>query len=1654
MQRLLIGLATAITLGAGVAGFYGAPRLTPPETAAPAAVSAPQASQQTTPPKGLTPKTPASGEVRPAATALPTEAETVPPGELRYRRTLIETAADTPEACLIFSAPLDASGATRYTDYLSLPSSVRPVVRIDGSRLCLSGLRFGAEYSLDLKAGLPGAKGEKLAETATIPLSFGDRPPSVALGSGFILPRETADGLPVTTVNVETLDLRVIRIGDRLLSQMRSDLLEERTAWSYSISEFQNETGRLVWKGTMPVKGPRNTPVTSLFPLSEIIGKPEPGAYIVLASNAADKKDDEDDDYYGSRKAMQWVVQSDLGLTSFAGADGLTLTVRSLASARPTPGVRLTLIARNNDELATATTDADGKAAFPAGLMRGEGGIQPVMVMAYGPEGDFTFLDLRRPAFDLSDRGVDGRDPAGPVDAFLYTERGIYRPGETVHLVTLLRDPDVTALEGRSAVIKILRPDGKEYRRFTVSDQGRGAAALSVPLPASASRGLWEAVATVDPEGPAVGRVSFDVQDFVPQRLALTVGERPKVLRPADSLSIPVEARFLYGAAASALGGEADLTLEPDPTPYPRHKGFLWGVPDERFDSPKTDLTVAETDDAGKTAVTGSLPGAVTSSRPLRADLRVAIREPGGRTTSEHLYIPVALRPLSIGIRPRFDGSVREGQEAVFDILTVNETGEPVAAPALTYQIFRDRSTWQWFRRDGQWRYERIEREQELASGPLSVGSDVPAVLKQTVQWGGYRLLVRDEASGAVTSVRFTGGWYGTSGADRPDRLKIAVDKPATTVGETVRLRIDSEFAGEAQVVIANERIHETRTISVPAGGTDIPVELKADWGAGAYALVTLYRPMTTKADHAPVRAVGVAWLGLDPAQRTLGVSIKAPERITPRQTVAVPLTITGGEKAFVTLAAVDQGILQLTRFQTPSPAAYYLSKRRLGVDMRDDYGRLIRNEAAQSQDQGGDGFGGKGLDVVPTRTVALFSGVVAVGPDGTATIPLEVPDFQGELRLMAVAFDARRVGSAEARMTVRDPLVAEVILPRFLAPGDTGRATVLLHNVDGAAGDYHARLNGAGSVTGLQEDRTVPLPAGKREVFTVPLTGGESGIGTVSLAVSGPGGFSVSRSWPIQIRPPQLPQTLQTTVALQPGQTETLNPALLDGMVPGTASVALSLSRWQGLDVPGLLRWLDRYPFGCLEQTTSRALPLLYFNDIALMTGARPDQTIDTRIQSAIDRLVSMQQPAGNFGMWGGWSSEADDWISVFALDFLTRAADKGFDVPPATLSSGRRWMQNGITSDRADARTYAAAILARSGQADISALRYRHDSALPKSPVALADLGAALEAAGDRARATSAFDQARRALTERTRVETLLASGKALSNLTADQRAVLTPYGSPLRDTYAVAAKLAAAGRGAQVPAVLATAATFDTRPDHSTTQEKAWMLLTAAEVAKNSGKLAATVNGSPLSGGDPVAVPVRNDQLASGMTVTNTGDTVIYQVVSVEGVPAAPLPAVQQGITLTKSLYSLSGTPVDPATLTRNDRLVVVVEGEVPGKIDGDYAILDLLPSGWEIEGTLRPGQAGYGWLEDLTDANLREARDDRFVMALSLPAYATTTDEDGITSVDYDSETYQFRAAYVVRAVTPGRFALPAASVEHMYRPALKARTAMDTVVIGE
>jgi uncharacterized protein YfaS (alpha-2-macroglobulin family) len=362
-------------------------------------------------------------------------------------------------------------------------------------------------------------------------------------------------------------------------------------------------------------------------------------------------------------------------------------------------------------------------------------------------------------------------------------------------------------------------------------------------------------------------------------------------------------------------------------------------------------------------------------------------------------------------------------------------------------------------------------------------------------------------------------------------------------------------------MAVATDRIHELRQLSVPAEGATVELEASADWGPGAYMLATIQRPVGRARDHEPVRAVGIAWAGIDQSARKLAVEIKTPDVARPRSRLSLPVAVTGAadEPVWLTLAAVDEGILQLTRFRTPDPESHYFAKRRLGLELRDDYGHLLDGNSGTvgAIRAGGDAaLGGGGLPVVPTRTVALFSGVVDVDRNGQASIDLDLPDFAGQLRLMAVAFGKSRIGHGEARLLVRDPVVAEVSLPRFLAPGDTGRLTLLVHNVEGPAGAYKVAFGLEGPIGfDAPVEPMYELPADGRRTESFPLHGTGEGIGTIRLTLSGPGGFAIRREWQIAVRSPWFPITLESASNQSPGDVLTVDPRLLEAWCAASMS-------------------------------------------------------------------------------------------------------------------------------------------------------------------------------------------------------------------------------------------------------------------------------------------------------------------------------------------------------------------------------------------------------------------------------------------------------------------------------------------------------------------
>jgi uncharacterized protein YfaS (alpha-2-macroglobulin family) len=1631
-------------LGSGIAGYLiGKPGDSVDQSPPRVAATTPPAPPPATPPAA-----------RPTAPTPAVQPPAAPSEPFAYRRVAIDSSRPEAEACLAFNKPL-ATGDVKYADYVRISPEVKSAVRVVDDRLCIGGLSYGQDYTVRLLAGLPGRDGAKLGDEVKVDVALGARPAVVTLpGKGFILPRGAAAGLPVTTINVSKVGIAVYRVNERGIDRFANDRYDvtfpgsEPITDPWSLRGWLNGTnGAEQWRGTMDVRNVPNQPVVTAFPIRETVRDWKPGAYFIVVWNAArppsPNTDDEDDDSASDVAAGMWVIDTDIALTSFTGEDGLNVFARSLQSALPLAGLEVVLLSRGNEPIAKAVTAADGRANFAAGLLKGRGAAEAFAVMASdGAKQEFSRLELTKAAFDLSDRGISGRDQPGPVDAFLYTERGVYRPGETVQLMAMLRDNGAVALANMPVTLIVKRPDGSEFTRFTHALQASGALHQPVALPKSSRRGRWSVSAYIDPKAPPVGRVEFSVEDFVPEKLKVELTSDQPILRPGQPNTFAVQADFLYGAPASGLTVEADMRVTVDDEPFADFTKYWFGSEGDRnkFEPPFITFTAPDTDEAGESSLEWGGDQVKDTVLPLRAQIQARVFEPGGgRATRADKTVPMRSRNVYLGIRPAFEGRYSgEGVDTEFDIVAVDATGKQIARPTVEYRIDRIDYSYQWYQVDGRWRWQSNPVDHLLTSDTIALKADSPTRLSRRLKWGQHRLTIVDSENNTSSSLTFYVGWYGGGpGAEEtPDTLRVASDKQNYKPGENARLRIEPPFAGEALVGIATDRIVATYAVQVPAGGTTVEVPVKAEWGAGAYALVTAWRPLSAPADRTPVRAIGAVWLALDPALRTLGVEIAAPEKVTPRRRIEVPIKVANlqNEEAFVTLAAVDEGILQLTRFRTPNPAEYYFGKRRLGVAMRDDYGRLLdtRSDDLGRIRTGGDSGEIGGLDVVPTRTVALFSGPVKLDDKGEARIALDIPDFIGQLRLMAVAYAKTRVGSAEQRLFVRDAVTADVVLPRFLAPNDRGRVALSLHNVDGQAGDYRVTLEASGAVS-LERPvaETKRLAVNQRELLAWNLKAGEAGFGKVAVAVQGPGNFSVRREWEIQVRPAQTPSAVDTVSQLAPGRELTLDRDVTAGFAVGTSQVSVSLTRVPGIDVAGLLRALDKYPYGCVEQITSRALPLLYYNDVALLGYGPTDPSIPDRVQDAVYRVVDMQLSDGSFGMWGPYASPAAEWLQTYVLDFLVRANQQQMTVPAASLQRSLTWLNRTVDKLAPNAQAYAWYVLAKSGFADPGRLRYFQDTkaAEMKGGLAWAQLAAALNQVGEPGRARVAFATARQRI---------------------DQRDPEDYYGSPLRNRAALLAlAVEAGGREALGEVVTLVGERLTAQIGVTTTQEQAWLVM-AARAMSAGGELAYSVDGqSSKATSEPVVLNPDQNAIARGVRVRNDGERPIWMQVTARGVPVDPQPAASAGLSVERKFLTLAGEPANLARLRQNDRVIVSLSGR---NLEGGYhevALLDLLPAGFEIESVLNEETVkSFPFLSTVSETRIAEARDDRFFAAFNLGnrPYQTWWD----SSPKYANS---YHVAYIVRAVTPGTFALPAVNVSDMYAPRVYARSGMGRVTIA-
>ncbi|MNQ32579.1 hypothetical protein D3C85_459900 [compost metagenome] len=1538
-----------------------------------------------------------------------------------------------------FSVPLDPQ--QKFAEKLHLVDSKSG--KVDGAweladnlmELRLRHLEPQRKLVLTVDAGLVGVNDAKLAAEFVSRLETRDLQPTVGFASrGTLLPTRLAEGLPVIALNVDKVDVEFFRIKSESLPAFLAQWGRNNSLQSYESRELL-PMAELVYGGRFDLNPARNTRETLLLPISGLKPLQQPGVYLAVMRASGT--------YNYSQPATLFTL-SDIGLSVHRYQNRLDVFTQALDGGKALDGISLELLDADGRIVAQGKTGQGGHAELPLPK-------KAEVLLAHQGE-QTSLLRLNSAALDLAEFNIAGPQ-AHPLQFFVFGPRDLYRPGETVLLNALLRDKDGNAVKPQPVSVEVRRPDEQVSRKFVWDADASGLYQYQLQLAAEAPTGRWQLVFDLGDGKPQL--YEFLVEDFLPERLALELKGSDVPIKPADTAEVAVSGRYLYGAPAAGNRLSGQVYVRPLREAVKSLPGYQFGSVTEEELSQDLELEETALDEDGEVLISLDSKWAEVKS-PLQLIVQASLQESGGRPITRRVVQPVWPADRMPGLRALFDGAETDGDVPVeFELLVANPEGQKLAADNLKVRLIQERRDYYWNYSDNDgWSYHFNEKFLNLAEESVSIKAGGTAKVSFPVEWGPYRVEVEDPQTGVVSSLRFWAGYRAQDnaegGAVRPDQVKLALDKPAYGDGDTANVTVTPPAAGKGYLLVESaDGPLWWQAIDVPAEGKSFAVKLDPKWSRhDLYVSALVIRPGERKANVTPKRAVGVLHLPLDRTQRKLGLSLTVPEKMRPKQPLSVKVQAKNADgsvpkQVHVLLAAVDVGILNITEYPTPDPYSSLFGRKAYGADQLDVYGQLI--EAGQgrlaSLAFGGDAAlakGGKRPDTSVT-IVALQSAPVTLNEQGEGEVSVDIPDFNGELRVMAQAWTDERYGMAEGKTVIAAPLIAELSAPRFLAGGDQTTLALDLSNLSGKAQKLEVQLSTDGQLDLAGETaHNVALTQGQRTTLHIPVRAlGGFGQGKVKVLVNGldlPGESlpPFTREWTLGVRP-AYPAMLKHYRAVLKDQPWSLPEGQLSQFEVAGREALLSLSSRPPLNLGEQIRALKAYPYGCLEQTASGLYPSLYADAASLKRlGLEGDTDTERKrkIELGIERLLGMQRYNGSFGLWGA-DGEEEYWLTAYVTDFLLRARDQGFAVPPEALKKASerllRYLQernlievNYSENDehtRFAVQAYAGLVLARSQQAPLGALRSlferRSDA---RSGLPLVQLSIALQKMGDQPRANQA-----------------LLAGLAASRQPNDW---LADYGSPLRDQALILALLEEndLGQGALEERLFELSDQLAASPYLSTQERNALFLagrgLLGKPEANWSAQLSSGNETRELNNNQP-GLKLEGPLLASPLSLRNEGSEPVYQQLTISGYPQhAPVPG-GENLRIRREYLGMNGQLLDLSDLASGDLVLVHIAVSAKQRVP-DALVVDLLPAGLELENqNLAQSAASLEnassqvkeWRESMQNASLKhqEFRDDRYVAAMNLEGRDTA------------------HLLYLARAVTPGIYRVPPPQVESMYRP---------------
>jgi len=1495
------------------------------------------------------------------------------------------------------------------------------------------------EYQVAVNPGLKALNQSVLTEAKSAVINSRPLPPSVNFDSkGAVLPLGYSSGMPVVTVNIDAVDLDFFRIEDEQLTAFLNNTRDYgRYGW---YANHLKQFGNLVYSGRFELNAEKNARSKRDIPIHTLDALKKAGLYLAVMRAAGEY----------DQKQVTWFSVTDIGVHIRQYQNRLDVHTNSLTTGKPLEKITVQLFNDTGQVLQENTTTGDGSASFTSQLDQAR-----LLLARTGDQ--LTLVDLRQPALDLSEFEL-GKRPQLPVEMFLYGPRDLYRPGENLVVSGLLRDFDGRATQAPVLNASLHAPNGTVAREFKWQPRDAGYYQLDWSIPGDAPTGKWQLSVSGTLKQPVTYR--FNVEEFLPERLKLTLAEgaqRSVKTSPMEAIELPILGEYLYGAPAAGNRVSGFYQVSHWRSPLDNLKDFQFGhLLDDQFVTHQ-DLADVNLDAEGKIKL--QIPSNWQQNQsPLKVQITTSLYESGGRPVTRSHPVLIWPAPELIGVRPQFGKNNPEANTlAAFEVIKTNFQGELLAAEQLEITLINEDRQYFWEYSDHEgWHWSWTEKEFPVASESLSVAAGKKGEVRFPVDWGNYRLEVKDPSTNLTTSVRFFAGhdWYHDwqnaqgGGAPRPDRINLALDKPRYKEGETAQLKILPPAAGEALVLVEGDAPLWSKKISVPAEGITLEIPIAASWrNHNLYVTALMLEPAGKSQQITPKRSLGLIHLPLDREARRLELSFDVPEKVQPATTLPARIQLAGKGKpatTFVTLAAVDVGVLNITDFKTPDPFEHFFGARRYGAEVRDMYHQVIEAHRADAAKLrfGGDAELARGGQKPQTEVqiVSLFRGPVALDDEGRADIPLALPDFNGRLRLMALAFGDESFGSAETEVTIAAPVVVEIAMPRFLAYGDRSSVALDVQNMTEKEQSLTVTLAATGAVAMTAQTQELKLQPLQKHTLRAPIEAVDfSGSGRFTATVKSAELGELTRQWSLGVRPAYPAVTLQQQKVLRKGENLKVSAADLPGTIAATRHATVEIAPTINLQVATQLRELLAYPYGCLEQTTSRAHPLLQAtpaNQARFHMNPISDEERIKRMQTGVERIAQFQQANGAFGMWDK-SAPEEHWLTVYATDFLLDAQAQGLDVPASLLDKalerlnyylsssgafiGQRWSAD--TPHYAFAtRAYAGYVLSRVKKAPLGALRtfYQRDFSHAKSGLAQVHLGLALVAMGDQKSGAEAL-------------------AKAVQNTPAEDQ-YLGDYGSKIRDLGQMVALLLR-HKQMQAQALDLSLKLRDALRGRQwfSTQERTALFFSGLALEQNvdsewkaQWQLGAT-QPQPVTSTSTWRKSLDAADLSAGFQFTAEHDQPLYADVLLNAYGQKPPTPEEQGLSVARNWYSATGKLITPGKVKVGELLLVHLNVTASERAP-DALLINLLPAGFELENqnlehAIKLDQfmidgKPLTQLQAETQVKHQEFRDDRYVAAVEVSPWNSA------------------HVFFLVRAVTPGVYQVPPPLVEDMYRPEIR------------